>query len=930
MSTFVVPPLEDDGDWPSLGGQVVEWQQSMLTFGPGDLLGRPYRLDDEDQALIERAYQVYPPQHPGRCRFDVDPTDTAGSAWRCSVGNGKCGRRRFDTVIVMTRKGTLKSERLAATCAVELSADGPVRCDGFRRVGRRWEPVGRPVVSPFVFLFAFAKEQAEDTSWDALRQMVLRGPAAAQFDVWEERMLRRDGTGEAKALATAPDSRDGGKTTFQGKEEPLALDTPVPTPFGWTTMGAIEPGDVVFGSDGYPTRVSAVGPVRTGRECYRVTFGDHSSIVADGLHPWTVFDRSPSYRRTRTVTTEELARYRWAQCARFSLPEPQPLQEVDAELPVDPYVLGLWLGDGDSTNVTITSGHADVQQVEELIGSIGYRTSRMAVAGGHAALLYVTDNDSRRGHTVRARMRDLDLMRNKHIPPLYLRASFRQRHALLQGLMDSDGHVSTPQGQCTFDNTNPRLFADTVELLRTLGYHPTTTTRTDVRWGVPRPIQRLRFAGRRSVNPFRLPRKAERVHDGYVRQFRSDLAIKSVELVESVPVRCITVESSDHLFLAGQSMMPTHNSHRWVLPRQKEAHQTTRGNLSKRPIAEPWEMHATTMYAPGEGSVIEELHDAARKLVGEESHASRMFFFYRWADKRIRIHTEDGSIDRDGLRAAIVDASGPAKARWADVDGIAELQFLAPGADPDYAERVWLNRPKQRTEIAFDVEAWRRNARPDHRIPAGALIVLGFDGSRGSVDPNRSPDTTGLVATEVSTGFQQRVGFWDPADYPDRQIPRQLVDIAMDDAFGFFDVWRLYADPPDWDSEIASWIGRWGKDRVVEWFTWRERAIGNAVANYAKAIASGECSNDGDPVFTAHIGHAHKRLVNARNDRGERLYTIQKEREGSQLKIDLAMAGALSWEARNDAIGAGALNVKPVVSAYAGLSAEQILERMRS
>jgi hypothetical protein len=590
MSTFVVPPLEDDGNWPSLGSQVVDWQESMLTFGPGDLLGKPYRLDAEDRALLERAYQVYPPQHPGVCRFDVDPADTAGSAWRCSAGNGKCGRRRFDTVVVMTRKGTLKSERLAATCAAELSEDGPVRCDGFRRSGKRWLPVGRPVTSPSVFLFAFAKEQAEDTSWDAMRKMIELGPASAQFDVWEERIVRRDGSGEAKALATAPDSRDGGKTTFQGKEEP----------------------------------------------------------------------------------------------------------------------------------------------------------------------------------------------------------------------------------------------------------------------------------------------------------------------------------------------------HRWTLPRHKEAHQTTRGNLSKRPIAEPWEMHATTMYAPGEGSVLEELHDAAKKLTGEAAHASRMFFFYRWADARIRIRNEDDSFNLAGLREAIIDATGPSKMAWADPDGIASLQFLSADADPDYAERVWLNRAKQRTEIAFDAEAWKRNRRwvtdPDtglavidvetgqripYRIPKGALVVLGFDGSRGSVDPHRSPDHTGLVATEILTGFQQQFGHWDPADYPDRHIPRDLVDVAMTDAFTDFNVWRLYADPPDWDSEIAAWVGRWGKERVVEWFTYRERPIGYATSNYAKAIVSGECTNDGDPAFTAHIGHAHKRFVNARDDRNERLWTIQKEREGSQLKIDLAMAGNLSWEARTDAIAAGVLSGEP-------------------
>lgn len=549
MSELIVPAIDGDGEWPSLGSSVAEWMESRLAFGPGDLLGKPYRLDAEDMALLERMYQVYPKGHPRE------------------------GRRRFDTAVVMTRKGTKKSERLAAVCAAELAPDAPVRCDGFRKVGRHWEPVGRPVISPFVFLLAFGKEQAEDTSWDAMRHMILGGSAADLFDVWEERIIRRDGTGEAKPLATAPDSRDGGKTTFQGKEE----------------------------------------------------------------------------------------------------------------------------------------------------------------------------------------------------------------------------------------------------------------------------------------------------------------------------------------------------AHRWVLPRHHEAHQTTRGNLSKRPIAEPWEMHATTAYAPGEGSVAEQMHDAAKVLKGDSGKSSRMFFFYRWADTRIRIHGEDGAIDRKALREAIIDASGPVAAKWSDIDGIAELQFLAPGADPDYGERVWLNRTLKRSEIAFDVEAFKKTADPTRRIPAGALITLGFDGSRGSVDPRRSPDHTGLIATDIASGFQQCLGHWDPDKFTGRMIPRAEVDAAMDSAFTTYDVWRLYADPPDWDPEIAAWAGKYGAEKVFEWFTWRERPMSFAVANYAQAIALGLVPNDGHPEFTAHIGHAHKRWVNARDDKGERLFVIQKEREGSQLKIDLGMAGSLSWEARTDAIAAGALEERPSV-----------------
>lgn len=555
MSELIVPPIDGDGDWPSLGSGVCDWMEDRLAFGPGDLLGKPLRLDDEDRALIERMYQVYP------------------------KGHEREGRRRFDTVVIMTRKGTKKSERLAAVCSAELAPDSPVRFDGWRKVGRSFEPVGRPVVSPFVFLLAFGKEQAEDTSWDAMRQMILGGSASDDVDVWEERIVRRDGTGEAKPLATSPDSRDGGKTTFQGKEE----------------------------------------------------------------------------------------------------------------------------------------------------------------------------------------------------------------------------------------------------------------------------------------------------------------------------------------------------SHRWVLPRHHEAHQTTRGNLSKRPIAEPWEMHATTAYAPGEMSVAEEMHDAARALHGEDAKKSRMFLFYRWADKRIRITTESGDVDRKTLREAIINASGPVAAKWSDIDSIAELQFLAPGADLYYAERVWLNRTVPRSEIAFDVEAFKKASDAKRTIPEKVQIALGFDGSRGTVSTTRTADHTGLIATELATGFQQVLGHWDPADYPDRMIPRSEVDAAVDDAFARFRVWKLYADPPDWDPEIAGWRGRHGPDAVKEWFTWRERPMSFAVANYAQAIALGLVANDGNGGLVAHIGHAHKRWVNARDDKGERLYVIAKEREGGPLKIDLASAAVLSWEARTDAIAEGALEERPSVYIDRGL-----------
>jgi hypothetical protein len=305
-----------------------------------------------------------------------------------------------------------------------------------------------------------------------------------------------------------------------------------------------------------------------------------------------------------------------------------------------------------------------------------------------------------------------------------------------------------------------------------------------------------------------------------------------------------------------------------------------------------------------------------------------MFFFYRWADPRIEIRHEDGSFALPELRRAIADASGPVVAAWSDIDDIAARQFLAPGADPLYAERVWLNRVKRRELAAFSAESWKRNARPSQRIPDGALVVAGFDGSRGTSDPRRPADHTGLVVTEVATGFQTKFGHWDAAEYEGNQIPRSVVDQAVDDLFVKWDVWRLYADPPGWDSEIAAWQARYGAERVIKWHTWRDRPMGFATAKYARAIETGELIHDGDPAFAAHVGHAHRRPVNARDDTGARLWTIAKDRPGSLLKIDLVAAGVLSWEARTDAIAAGAMSLEAEVSAYDELDEDAVLERM--
>jgi hypothetical protein len=147
------------------------------------------------------------------------------------------------------------------------------------------------------------------------------------------------------------------------------------------------------------------------------------------------------------------------------------------------------------------------------------------------------------------------LLRNKHVPEMYLRASIEQRLALLQGLMDSDGYVDD-YGRCEFVNTNERIADAVVELAAGLGLRPTKRKKRVTLYGIEqKPAYQVKFAP--TIPVFRLRRKAAKVRQGRHHRFR---AITDVRPCEPRPVRCIQVANPSGLFLAGQGYIPTHNS----------------------------------------------------------------------------------------------------------------------------------------------------------------------------------------------------------------------------------------------------------------------------------------------------------------------------------------------------------------------------------
>jgi phage terminase large subunit-like protein len=526
--------IPQDMDFPTLGPQVCDFIEDKLVFGPGDLRGQPARLDDEKRALVYRMYEVYPKNHP------------------------QAGRRRFKRCAVSLRKGSAKTEFAAWLAAVELHSEGPVRCNGWRKQGREWIPVGAPVTDPYIPLVAYTEEQSEDLAYGALRVILEESEVANDFDIGLERILRKNGDGKAVALASAPDARDGARTTFQH-----------------------------------------------------------------------------------------------------------------------------------------------------------------------------------------------------------------------------------------FDET-----------------------------------------------------------------------------------------------------------HRFVLPRLVQAHKAMLANVPKRKLADAWSLETTTAPEPGTGSVAEATMEYAKAVQVGTVADSRLFFFHREASDAHDLATPEG------VRAAVIEASGPV-AEWADVENIV-AQFNDPTADLAYLERVWLNRLVQSSSQAFDVEKFRSLAVEPRPVKRGAVITLGFDGAMFH-------DSTGLVATDVETGYQWVVGVWEcplggEKRTPPWQVPTEEVDRVVRALFSEFTVWRMYADPPYWQSWISKWAGLFGAERVVEWWTNRRKPMTYALENFDSALKEGKLAHDGDARLVRHVGNAKREeLKGWRDDQGKALWLIRKERSDSPQKIDLAMAAVLSWEARTDAIAAGAL-----------------------
>jgi len=308
----------------------------------------------------------------------------------------------------------------------------------------------------------------------------------------------------------------------RGSGKALALDTPILTANrGWLTMGDVQVGDTVFGDDGRPTKVITKSPIMLNHTCYKVNFSDGSVIVADAEHLWYTQNKKERNGEItsggKVRTTADMLRdvtIGKSKELNYSIRTCSPLQYDDADLLIHPYILGVWLGDETNTG----SG-------------------------------FITDDE----------IISMGILNNKHIPEIYLHASVEQRLALLQGLMDTSGYVDV-DGHCEFTSSKKELFDGVLDLCLGLGIKATGTVNRATLYGKDCG-ERYKIYINTSLPIFRLTRKLNRLFSTSKQADENQQRfITSIEPTASVPVQCIGVDNENHLYLAGKTLIATHNT----------------------------------------------------------------------------------------------------------------------------------------------------------------------------------------------------------------------------------------------------------------------------------------------------------------------------------------------------------------------------------
>lgn len=610
-----------------VGIPAVSIPSGALSEGTADDAARLKWLSHHDE-LIQKAQNVY-------LAVDMDgPGQTTANELARRIGKLKCWRISFpgdckdanDTLVKVGRDALLKARSLASRWPVEGLAS----------------PVD--FMDKVVSLYNNGLPRGTSTGWQNVDEIFTLNP------------------GNLVIVTGTP-----------GSGKALSLDTKILTSTGWKTMGTIQEGDKVFAPDGTMTTVTKAFDVMHDRPCYEVFFKDGMKVVADADHLWVtrcekarmseinskkkragrkethVQGTDQRHKRTfpSSKTTQEIADTLITKSGRFNhaVSNIRPLVGGAWTFPVPPYTLGAWLGDGTSSDGSLTSPD---EEVVEYIREDGYTVTKHSKAYGWGIL------------GLAAQLRDAGLKNNKYIPEECFSADIPYRLALLQGLMDSDGY---PEGAGTSEFTSVRkTLADGVfRLMASLGLRPKMHEGRAMLNGKDcGPKYRVYCANLLPV--FRLNRKANKTEvTNRSREWHSWQQIVEVNPVQSVPVRCITVDHPSHEFLITDGLIPTHNS------------QAIDNMLVNAMIQNDWRVAYASFENPPELHLAKLISLKTGKPFGTgptpRIGQDEMMEALGWINERVTFLTNDGvmptveslierfeaAVRRSGIKAVVVD-----------------------------------------------------------------------------------------------------------------------------------------------------------------------------------------------------------------------------------------------------------------------------------
>lgn len=350
-----------------------------------------------------------------------------------------------------------------------------------------------------------------------------------------------------------------------GKAQPLHAK--VLTPSGWVPMGDLRVGDLVIDPEGGTSKIVGVFPQGT-KPVYRVTFSDGAQTECCDEHLWSVNTPLRRWRkqppRIKSLSEVRQQLHDAAGNRKHFVPLTAPVDfTASSSLPLDPYLMGVLLGDGGITHAAKVSS-VDQGILDAVTQLLPPGTSLRHDKGCD---YYITTGCSWKKNPVKQALRGLGLLgkrsEEKHIPEEYLYSSTDHRIALLQGLLDTDGSVAGERGSCVeYTSTSQALTDGVVSLVRSLGGVASCAKRqtTYTHKGRERKGQfsyRIVASLPPHIRPFRLGRKSSLYTPG--KKYGPSRAIERVELIGEAECQCIMVDSESHLYITDDFIV-THNT----------------------------------------------------------------------------------------------------------------------------------------------------------------------------------------------------------------------------------------------------------------------------------------------------------------------------------------------------------------------------------